>query len=62
MRQSDERDARVGYAVITAAGHELLDNATITARETCGELLRHAPQDQLDALGAVLANLIGPGR
>jgi len=61
-RQADERDARVGYAVITAAGHALLDNATVTARETCNELLRHAPEDQLDALSTVLGNLIGPGR
>jgi DNA-binding MarR family transcriptional regulator len=61
-RQADERDARVGYAVITVAGHVLLDNATLTARETCADLLRHAPQEQLDTLNAVLGNLIGPGR
>jgi len=60
-RQADERDARVGYAVITPAGHVLLDNATLTAREACDELLRHSQPDQLDALSAVLGNLIGPG-
>jgi len=61
-RQTDERDARVGYAVITAGGHELLDNATLTAKEACADLLRHAQADQLAALGAVLGNLLGPGR
>ena len=59
-RMADERDARVGFAAITPAGHNLLDNAMLTARETCAELLRHAPQDQLDALTAVLGNIIGP--
>jgi DNA-binding MarR family transcriptional regulator len=59
-RMADERDARVGFAAITPAGHSLLDNAMLTARETCAELLRHAPQDQLDALTAVLGNIIGP--
>ena len=39
----------------------LLDNALLTARETCAELLRHAPQEQLDALAAVLGNILGPG-
>ncbi len=60
-RMADERDARVGFAAITPAGHNLLDNAMATARETCAELLRHAPQDQLDALAAVLGNVLGPG-
>ena len=58
-RQADERDARVGYAVITPAGHALLDNATLTAQETCTELLRHAAPEQLAAVGAVLGNLTG---
>ena len=58
-RQADERDARVGYAVITPAGHTMLDNALVTATETCNELLRHAAPDQLDALGSVLGNLTG---
>ena len=60
-RMADERDARVGFAAITPAGHNLLDNALLTARETCAELLRHAPQDQLDALTAVLGSILGPG-
>jgi len=61
-RQADERDARVGYAVITPAGHSLLDNALLTATEAAAELLRHAPAEQLAALTGVLGNLAGPGR
>jgi DNA-binding MarR family transcriptional regulator len=60
-RMADERDARVGFAAITPAGHNLLDNALLTARETCAELLKHAPQDQLDTFTAVLGNILGPG-
>jgi DNA-binding MarR family transcriptional regulator len=59
-RLADERDARVGYAAITPAGNELLDNALRTARETCADLLRHAPPDQLAMLTAVLGNVLGP--
>jgi hypothetical protein len=33
----------------------------VTARETCAELLRHAPPDQLDTLTALLGNILGPG-
>jgi len=60
-RQADERDARVGYAVITPAGHALLDNAVLSATETAADLLRHAPPEQMEALNAVLGNLVGPG-
>lgn len=58
-RQADERDARVGYAVITAAGHTLLDNAQHTANEYAADLLRHSSDDELAPLNAVLANLTG---
>lgn len=58
-RQPDPRDARVGYAVITPAGHTVLDNAMTTAREVSNELLRHAPPDQLQALASVLGLVAG---
>jgi DNA-binding MarR family transcriptional regulator len=58
-RQPDPRDARVGYAVITATGHELLDNATVTAREVSAELLRNSSPEQLEALAAVLGSVAG---
>jgi len=46
-RQSDPRDARVGYAVLTAAGQNLLQHAQATARMICQELLNDAAGDQL---------------
>ncbi|SFV14029.1 MarR family winged helix-turn-helix transcriptional regulator [Pseudoduganella namucuonensis] len=58
-RQPDPRDARVGYAVITPAGHTLLDNAMVTAREVSAELLQHAAPGQLDGLAAVLGAVAG---
>ncbi|WP_181017575.1 MarR family winged helix-turn-helix transcriptional regulator [Zemynaea arenosa] len=61
-RQSDPRDARIGYAVITAEGHELLDNALKTAAEVAEEMLLQADRDQLDVLATVLAPLAGPAR
>jgi DNA-binding MarR family transcriptional regulator len=58
-REPDPRDARVGYAVITATGQELLDNATVTARQVSAELLRNSTPDQLEALAAVLGSVAG---
>lgn len=39
-RQTDKRDARVGYATLTAVGRRLLANAVETAEETTQEILR----------------------
>ncbi|PWF48519.1 MarR family winged helix-turn-helix transcriptional regulator [Massilia glaciei] len=58
-RQSDPRDARVGYAVITGAGQTLLGEATTTARGICQESLGGATPGQLDALGLVLGQIAG---
>ena len=58
-RQADQRDARVGYAVLTAAGQELLDHASATAHAVGRELLQDAPAEQLGALSAVLGRLAG---
>jgi DNA-binding MarR family transcriptional regulator len=58
-RQPDPRDARVGYAVITAAGHTVLSDASTTARMICQELLDSTATDQLDALGLVLGQIAG---
>ncbi|UGQ48039.1 MarR family winged helix-turn-helix transcriptional regulator [Massilia endophytica] len=57
-RRSDERDARVGYAVLTPAGHDMLDNAIPVAQEVCRELLRNAPPEQLEAMSAILGSLV----
>ena len=58
-RQADARDARVGYAVITAAGQALLIHADATAQALGQELLQDAPAEQLGALSAVLGRLAG---
>lgn len=58
-RQQDPRDARVGYAVISPAGQQLLAHAIVTAQQVSEELLRHAPAEQLDALTAVLGQIAG---
>lgn len=39
-RQTDKRDARVGYATLSAAGRRLLASAVETAEETTQEILR----------------------
>lgn len=56
-RQADTRDARVGYAVLTAAGQELLHHASATAHAVGRELLQDAPADALTALSATLGKL-----
>jgi len=56
-RRADERDARVSYALLTPAGHDMLDNALPVARETCKELVRNTKQEELAALSTVLGNL-----
>ena len=58
-RQSDPRDARVGYAVLSAAGQNLLQDAQATARMICQELLNDAVGDQLDVLATVLGQIAG---
>ena len=58
-RQADARDARVGYAVLTAAGQALLEHASATAQAVGRELLHDAPAEQLAALSAILGKLAG---
>jgi len=58
-RQQDPRDARVGYAVITATGHELLENAMTVAQQVSQELLRNCPPEHFAALGAALGQIAG---
>lgn len=48
-RQTDKRDARVGYATLSAAGRRLLASAVETAEETTQEILRDT--DLRSALG-----------
>jgi DNA-binding MarR family transcriptional regulator len=58
-READPRDARVGYAVITAAGKELLANATVTTNLVSGDLLQAVAPTDLDSMSALLGQLAG---
>jgi DNA-binding MarR family transcriptional regulator len=58
-RQADPRDARVGYALITPAGNELVTNATATVDQVSADALRMHDSGQLAALSAVLGQVAG---
>jgi DNA-binding MarR family transcriptional regulator len=59
-RQADARDARVGYAVLTATGKRLLIDASETARTTAQELLKDASTARLEAMSSMLMQIAGP--
>ena len=56
-RQSDARDARVGYAALTPAGQELLGHALDSAQGVAAEALQALTDDEATVLGRVLARL-----
>ncbi|WP_425147944.1 MarR family winged helix-turn-helix transcriptional regulator [Deinococcus sp.] len=58
-RQSDARDARVGYAVLTPAGLELLEHALVSAQQSAQEWLSPLPAPRFDQLSATLSVLTG---
>lgn len=58
-RLPDPRDARVGFAAITAAGQELAGNASTLADRISAELLGDFPADQLAMLSALLGQIAG---
>ena len=58
-RQADQRDARVGYAAITAAGQHLLAHADQTAQALAQELLGNADASQLAPLSLLLGGIAG---
>src|SRR5450830_137614 len=58
-RQADARDARVGYAVLTATGQTLLGDAHVTAQALSRELLGSASPEQLAPLSLLLAGIAG---
>ncbi len=58
-RQPDPRDARVGFAALTATGRELLVNASDTAKMVCRDILRDAEPGQMEALAGVLGQIAG---
>jgi DNA-binding MarR family transcriptional regulator len=58
-RQSDPRDARVGYALITPAGSELATNATVVVDNVSRAALGGPARAQLEATSALLAQIAG---
>jgi DNA-binding MarR family transcriptional regulator len=61
-RQSDPRDARVGYAIITATGSELVTNATTVVDNVSRTMLGAPSRAQLEATSNLLAQLAGAGQ
>jgi DNA-binding MarR family transcriptional regulator len=58
-RESDPRDARVGFATLTAAGRRLLDHALTTVRTVADEASAAVPPERMDELSALLGRLAG---
>jgi DNA-binding MarR family transcriptional regulator len=61
-RQSDPRDARVGYALITPTGSELATNATTVVDNISRAMLGGPTRAQLEATSDLLAQIAGIGR
>ncbi|MFB9241987.1 winged helix-turn-helix transcriptional regulator [Massilia antarctica] len=58
-READPRDARVGFAVITATGKELALNASDVVDLISREALRPFAPDQLEAMSSILGQIAG---
>ena len=58
-REPDPRDARVGYAVVTPTGQELMHNATDVVDLISREALRAYPPEQLAMMAAILGQIAG---
>lgn len=58
-RESDPRDARVGYAVVTAAGQELVGNATDVVDLVSREAIRALAPELTASMATVLGNIAG---
>jgi DNA-binding MarR family transcriptional regulator len=58
-RQSDPRDARVGYASITPTGSALVANADATVELVSNAAAAGVPPEQLAALSALLGQIAG---
>ncbi len=58
-RQPDPRDARVGYALITEAGQQLLQYALTSVEPIAQEATRMVSADEMGALTALLGQLAG---
>jgi len=58
-RQSDPRDARVGYASITPTGSELVTNASVVVHNVSRMALGAPSREQVEATSTLLAQLAG---
>ncbi|MES2898783.1 MAG: MarR family winged helix-turn-helix transcriptional regulator [Pseudomonadota bacterium] len=58
-RQPDPRDARVGFAVITPAGEEMVLNASDVVDRISSEIVRAIDPAQVDSMAAVLGGIAG---
>jgi DNA-binding MarR family transcriptional regulator len=58
-RQSDPRDARVGYAIITPAGAELVTDAGSLVDAMAAEIVGQPPFAHLDEMAMLLAQIAG---
>ena len=58
-RESDPRDARVGYATLTPTGQELHGYALASAEAICQEATQAVPEDALAATVDLLGQLAG---
>ena len=58
-RQPDLRDARVGYALLSDAGQQLLDYALVSVQAIAQEATHTLSADQLEAQSALLGQLAG---
>jgi DNA-binding MarR family transcriptional regulator len=56
-RHPDPNDARVGYAALTKTGKVLLEEATETAEETCGDMLSGISDEEWEAAKAVFRKI-----
>jgi DNA-binding MarR family transcriptional regulator len=61
-RQPDPRDARVGYALLTEAGQQLLQYALVSVQPIAQEALQQVPADQVEAFSMLLGQLAGVNR
>ncbi len=59
LRQSDPRDARVGYAVLTESGQQLLNYALISIAPISQEATQAMSGKEMEAFSALLGQLAG---
>jgi DNA-binding MarR family transcriptional regulator len=58
-RQPDPRDARVGYALLTASGQQLLRYALVSIEPIASEALQIVSAERIAPLSSLLAQLAG---